>query len=118
LLILDASAGVPMDIAIGGAVETFARALVPAARIQYEEPDFNCHMLLTVPSLAAFPHAPPSLASFKADISITRLGKFIFRISTMRECISELHFTRELEAEIQAACLGCFLELAHILPDA
>ena len=107
-----------MDIAIGGAVETFARALVPAARIQYEEPDFNCHMLLTVPSLAAFPHAPPSLASFKADISITRLGKFIFRISTMRECVSELHFTRELEAEIQAACLGCFLELAHILPDA
>ena len=117
LLILDASTGVPMDIAMGGAVAASVRTLVPAARIQYEEPDFNCHMLVTLPSLAAVPGAPPSLASFKVDISITRLGKFIFRISTRRECIRGLRFTTALEAEIEATCLACFMQLAHVPPD-
>ena len=56
-----------------------------------------------------------ALAPFKADLSITRLGKFIFRVATARTTPPvHAHYTPALEASLVAACERVFDRLAAL----
>ena len=85
LLIIDAHAGVPLDIRPGGAAEQALQARCADVVVQYEEPEQNCHLLASVLDMSALLVGcgvdAAGLESFKVDVSITRLGKLIFRVS-------------------------------------
>ena len=57
-----------------------------------------------------FPNLTKCLTLFKVDVSITRLGKFIFRVSGAGGCNAA--FSREAEADVVAACAGLLGALA------
>lgn len=113
LLILDASSGIPLDINHGGFVESRVHAILPHVVIRHEEPDFNCHMLVSISCLSDMDIKYKGLSQFKADISITRLGKFIFRISTIKEDGQTLNFTEKLQEGIMSMCDDIFKALCR-----
>ena len=67
LLILDAHCGVPLDIRERGQLEQSITQRFPDATIRFEEPEQNCHMLVSFASLACVPRAPAHLAAFKVS---------------------------------------------------
>lgn len=113
LLILDASSGIPLDINHGGFVESRVHAILPGVVIRHEEPDFNCHMLVSISCLSDVDIKYRRLSQFKADISITRLGKFIFRISTLKDDGQTLNFTEKLQEDIMSMCDDIFKSLCR-----
>ena len=110
LLILDAHCGIPLDIREGGQLEQSIAERFPDATIRFEEPEQNCHMLVSFASLACVAQARGSLAAFKVDVSITRLGKFIFRVSGASG--SNAPFSREAEHDVIDGCRSLLAVLA------
>ena len=110
LLILDAHCGIPLDIREGGQLEQSIAERFPDATIRFEEPELNCHMLVSFASLACVAQARGSLAAFKVDVSITRLGKFIFRVSGASG--SNAPFSREAEHDVIDGCRSLLAVLA------
>ena len=106
LLIIDAHAGVPLDIRPGGATEHALQASCPGVVVQYEEPEQNCHLLASVPDMSVLRAADVELAAFKVDVSITRLGKLIFRVSHSEAALTTGDYWHHgsTEKKVQEAC--------------
>ena len=106
LLIIDAHAGVPLDIRPGGATELALQASCPGVVVQYEEPEQNCHLLASVSDMSVLHAADAELVAFKVDVSITRLGKLIFRISHSDAALATGDYWQEgsTEKKVREAC--------------
>ena len=105
LLILDAHAGVPLDIRPGGATEAALRSRYPSVAVQYEEPEHNCHLLASFDDMHVLePESGALLAELKLDVSMTRLGKIIFRVSHAQGAQDVQAFTEEIEGGVRRAC--------------
>jgi len=106
LLIIDAHAGVPLDIRPGGATEQALKARCAGVVVQYEEPEQNCHLLASVPDMSVLLKADTELAAFKVDVSITRLGKLIFRVSHSETAVSTEDYWHRgsTEGKVRRAC--------------